>query len=168
MFQFLCNSTDLKVADGVDTRLMPSGEAVPHKRARVDRIVNMPVPKTNQLLLWSSSTADICPHSQSIRPRSPWQTYGAAGDAESNLAHLRARIQESRSGCPGPTVPAIHEKSQWASSSDRNMHRSLVIPFRRPTADWADITSAAVIDLKAIFKPGLDYAKAVVMLLDID
>ncbi len=48
------------------------------------------------------------------------------------------------------------------------MHRSLVIPFRRPTADWADITSAAVIDLKAIFKPGLDYAKAVVMLLDID
>jgi DNA polymerase V len=46
--------------------------------------------------------------------------------------------------------------------------RSLVIPLRRPTADSADITSAAVIGLKAIFKPGFDYAKAGVMLLDID
>ncbi len=46
--------------------------------------------------------------------------------------------------------------------------RSLVVPLRRPTADTAAITGAAVMGLKAIFKPGFDYAKAGVMLLDID
>ena len=45
--------------------------------------------------------------------------------------------------------------------------RSLVVPLRRPTADTATITSAAVTGLKAIFKPDFDYAKAGVMLLDI-
>jgi len=45
--------------------------------------------------------------------------------------------------------------------------RSLVVPLRRPTADTAAITSAAVMGLRAIFKPDFDYAKAGVMLLDI-
>ncbi len=45
--------------------------------------------------------------------------------------------------------------------------RSLVVPLRRPTADTAAITSAAVQGLRAIFKPDFDYAKAGVMLLDI-
>ena len=45
--------------------------------------------------------------------------------------------------------------------------RSLVVPLRRPTADTAAITSAAVMGLRAIFKPEFDYAKAGVMLLDI-
>ena len=46
--------------------------------------------------------------------------------------------------------------------------RSLVVPLRRPTSDTAAITGAAVMGLKSIFKPGFDYAKAGVMLLDID
>ena len=46
--------------------------------------------------------------------------------------------------------------------------RSLVMPLRRPTSDTSAITGAAVMGLKAIFKPGFDYAKAGVMLLDID
>ncbi|MDZ4128825.1 MAG: DUF4113 domain-containing protein, partial [Hydrogenophaga sp.] len=45
--------------------------------------------------------------------------------------------------------------------------RSLVVPLRRPTADTAAITSAAVTGLKAIYKADYEYAKAGVMLLDI-
>ena len=44
---------------------------------------------------------------------------------------------------------------------------SLVVPLRRPTADTAAITAAAIQGLKSIYKPGFDYAKAGVMLLDI-
>jgi DNA polymerase V len=44
---------------------------------------------------------------------------------------------------------------------------SLVVPLRRPTADTTVITAAAVLGLKSIFKPGFDYAKAGVMLLDL-
>ena len=43
--------------------------------------------------------------------------------------------------------------------------RSLVVPLRRPTADMAAVTSAAVMGLRAIFKPDFDYANAGVMLL---
>ena len=41
------------------------------------------------------------------------------------------------------------------------------MPLRRPTADTAAITSASVMELRAIFKPDFNYAKAGVVLLDI-
>jgi DNA polymerase V len=43
----------------------------------------------------------------------------------------------------------------------------MIVPLRRPTADTALITQAAVVGLKAIFVPGYKYAKAGVMLLDL-
>ena len=45
--------------------------------------------------------------------------------------------------------------------------KSLVVPLRRPTADTARITQAAVAGLKLIYEPGYDLAKAGVMLLEL-
>lgn len=51
--------------------------------------------------------------------------------------------------------------------SDTQYSRSTIVPLRRPTADTSLITQAAVTGLKAIFRPGFKYAKAGVMLLDL-
>jgi DNA polymerase V len=45
--------------------------------------------------------------------------------------------------------------------------RSITLPLRRPTADTSLLVAAAVAGLKAIYKPGFDYSKAGVMLLDL-
>jgi DNA polymerase V len=43
----------------------------------------------------------------------------------------------------------------------------MVTPLRRPTADTAQIIKAALQGLSQVFKPGFNYAKAGVMLLDL-
>jgi DNA polymerase V len=45
--------------------------------------------------------------------------------------------------------------------------QSAIVPLRRPNADSADITQAALAALDAIYQPGYLYAKAGVMLLDL-
>ena len=45
--------------------------------------------------------------------------------------------------------------------------RSTVVPLRRPTADTSPLVQAAVRGLQSIYKPGFKYAKAGVMLLDL-
>lgn len=45
--------------------------------------------------------------------------------------------------------------------------RSTVVPLRRPTADTAMLVRAAVAGLRSIFRPGILYAKAGVMLLEL-
>jgi len=50
---------------------------------------------------------------------------------------------------------------------DAQYSRFMIVPLRRPCADTADIVSAAIIGLRAIFKPGFNYAKAGVMLMDL-
>jgi DNA polymerase V len=45
--------------------------------------------------------------------------------------------------------------------------RATVVPLRRPTSDTGDLVSAAVLGLRSIYKPGFKYAKAGVMLLDL-
>ncbi len=45
--------------------------------------------------------------------------------------------------------------------------RSITVPLRRPTADTNLLVAAAVAGLKVIYKPGYDYIKAGVMLLDL-
>lgn len=50
---------------------------------------------------------------------------------------------------------------------DPQYSRSVTVPLRRPTSDTRAIVQAAVIGLQAIFKPGFKYAKAGVMLLDL-
>ncbi|MDR7296350.1 DNA polymerase V [Pelomonas aquatica] len=50
---------------------------------------------------------------------------------------------------------------------DAQYSRFMVVPLRRPCADTADIVSSAILGLKAIFKPGFNFAKAGVMLMDL-
>ena len=45
--------------------------------------------------------------------------------------------------------------------------KSLVVPLRRPTADTARITEAAILGMRLIYEPGYDLAKAGVMLMDL-
>jgi DNA polymerase V len=51
--------------------------------------------------------------------------------------------------------------------SDPQYSRSIVIPLRRPSADTAALVSAALTGLRHIYKPGFRYAKAGVMLLEL-
>ena len=50
---------------------------------------------------------------------------------------------------------------------DRQYSRSITVPLRRPSCDSTALTATAVRGLRAIFKPGFNYAKAGVMLLDL-
>lgn len=50
---------------------------------------------------------------------------------------------------------------------DAQYSRSMVTPLRRPSADTTCIVKAALQGLSRIFKPGFNYAKAGVMLLDL-
>jgi DNA polymerase V len=50
---------------------------------------------------------------------------------------------------------------------DAQYSRSIVVPLRRPSADTGAIVQAAVMGLQAIFRPGFKYAKAGVMLLEL-
>lgn len=50
---------------------------------------------------------------------------------------------------------------------DKQLSRSVVIPLRRPTSDTGLITMAANQGLQAIYRPGFNYAKAGVMLMDL-
>lgn len=45
--------------------------------------------------------------------------------------------------------------------------RSLIIPLRRPTADTVALVNAAVRGIGAIYRPGINFTKAGVMLLDL-
>ncbi|MDT8992646.1 Y-family DNA polymerase [Curvibacter sp. APW13] len=45
--------------------------------------------------------------------------------------------------------------------------RSMVVPLRRPTDDTAHLVQAALLGLQSIFKDGYDYAKAGVMLMEL-
>jgi DNA polymerase V len=50
---------------------------------------------------------------------------------------------------------------------DAQYSRSISVPLRRPTADTGAIVQGAVLGLQAIYRPGFNYAKAGVMLLDL-
>ena len=50
---------------------------------------------------------------------------------------------------------------------DPQYSRSICVPLRRPTADTGAVVSAAVAGMTAIFRPGFNYAKAGVMLMDL-
>jgi len=50
---------------------------------------------------------------------------------------------------------------------DKQYSRSITVPLRQPTPDRALLVDATVRGLQAIFKPGFNYARAEVMLLDL-
>jgi DNA polymerase V len=52
-------------------------------------------------------------------------------------------------------------------TNDKQYSRSMVVPLRRPTSDSASIVQAAIQGLNLIYRPGFNYAKAGIMLLDL-
>jgi DNA polymerase V len=50
---------------------------------------------------------------------------------------------------------------------DKQFSKSILVPLRRPTADTAALVEAALIGLRAIYRPGYKLAKAGVMLVDL-
>lgn len=50
---------------------------------------------------------------------------------------------------------------------DKQYSRSVTVPLRRPTVDTAALVQVTVHGAKAIFRPGFNYAKAGVMLLNL-
>jgi len=53
-------------------------------------------------------------------------------------------------------------------ANDRQYSNSVTVPLRRPTSDSAAITVAAVRGIQAIYRPGYRFAKAGVMLQDLE
>lgn len=51
--------------------------------------------------------------------------------------------------------------------SDPQYSRSITVPLRRPSADTGQIVAAALVGLRAIYRPGYNMAKAGVMLLEL-
>lgn len=75
----------------------------------------------------------------------------------------KLRRQDSRAG---QVLVFIHTSA--FRQQDRQYSRSITIPLRRPTADTALIAQSALKALRAIYKPGFNYAKAGVILLDLE
>jgi len=74
----------------------------------------------------------------------------------------KLRKQEHRAG---QILTFIHTSP--FRKQDRQYSRSITVPLRKPSCDSAALTATAVRGLRAIFKPGFNYAKAGVMLLDL-
>jgi DNA polymerase V len=74
----------------------------------------------------------------------------------------KLRRQEHRAG---QVLTFIHTSP--FRKQDRQYSRSITVPLRKPSCDSAALTSTAILGLRSIFRPGFNYAKAGVMLLDL-
>jgi DNA polymerase V len=86
-------------------------------------------------------------------------------EAVSEFAGRAAEKLRKQDGRAGQVLVFIHTSPFRAN--DKQFSKSITVPLRRPTADTALIAAAAIGGLKAIFKPGYRFAKAGVMLLDL-
>ena len=86
-------------------------------------------------------------------------------EAVSEFASRAAEKLRKQDGRAGQVLTFIHTSP--FRRDDKQYSRSITVPLRRPTADSAAIAATAVRGLHAIFKPGFNYAKAGVMLLDL-
>ena len=82
--------------------------------------------------------------------------------AFASRAGEKLRKQEHRAG---QVLTFIHTSP--FRKQDRQYSRSITVPLRTPSCDSAALTATAVRGLRAIFQPGFNYAKAGVMLLDL-
>jgi DNA polymerase V len=77
-------------------------------------------------------------------------------------ASFKLRSQGSRAG-----QVLVFIRTSPFRPHDKQYSRSIVIPLRRPTSDTGLITQSALHGLRAIFRAGFNYAKAGVMLLEL-
>jgi DNA polymerase V len=97
------------------------------------------------------------------------------GRPVTELAHLQEALTEfstraaeklrRQKGHAGQVMAFI--RTSPFRQKDPQYSRSAVVPLPSPTADTAQIAEAAIAVLHAIYKPGFNYAKAGVMLLDL-
>lgn len=86
-------------------------------------------------------------------------------EAVSEFSARAAEKLRKQDGRAGQVLVFIHTSP--FREKDRQYSRSITVPLRRPTADTALITASAVRGLQAIYRPGFRFAKAGVMLLDL-
>jgi DNA polymerase V len=88
-------------------------------------------------------------------------------DLNEAVTHFASRAAEKlrKQGSTAQQVMCFIRTSPFRK--DPQYSRSVSMPLRRPTADTSALVSAAVAGLKAIFRPGFNYAKAGVMLMDL-
>ena len=99
--------------------------------------------------------------------RSFGQPVTELSDLNEAVTHFASRAAEKlrKQGSTAHQVMCFVRTSPFRQ--DAQYSRSICVPLRRPTADSGALVSAAVAGLKAIFRPGFNYAKAGVMLLDL-
>jgi DNA polymerase V len=78
----------------------------------------------------------------------------------------RASEKLRRQECHAAKVMVFIRTSPFRKR-DAQYSRFTVVPLRRPCADTADIVSSAILGLQAIYQPGFNFAKAGVMLMDL-
>jgi len=99
--------------------------------------------------------------------RSFGQPITELSDLNEAVTHFASRAAEKlrKQGSTTHQVMCFVRTSPFRK--DPQYSRSICVPLRRPTADTSALVSAAVAGLKAIFRPGFNYAKAGVMLMDL-
>ena len=88
-------------------------------------------------------------------------------DLNEAVTHFASRAAEKlrKQGSNASQVMCFVRTSPFRK--DPQYSRSVCMPLRRPTSDTGALVSAAISGLKAIFRPGFNYAKAGVMLMDL-
>lgn len=86
-------------------------------------------------------------------------------EAVTTFASRAAEKLRKQESCAAQVLVFIHTSP--FRRQDKQYSRSITVPLRRPSADSAAIVQAAVHGLKAIYRPGFNFSKAGVMLLDL-
>lgn len=86
-------------------------------------------------------------------------------EAVTEFASRACEKLRKQNGQAGQVLVFIHTSAFRVD--DKQYSKSITVPLRRPTADSGLIASSAVRALRAIYRPGFRFAKAGVMLLDL-
>ncbi len=91
----------------------------------------------------------------------------ALSDLNEAVTHFASRAAEKlrKQGSTAQQLMCFIRTSPFRQ--DAQYSRSVCMPLRRPTADTATLVTAALSGLKGIYRPGFNYAKAGVMLMDL-
>lgn len=95
----------------------------------------------------------------------PVRTLRELTEAVSDFASRASEKLRRQSGHAGQVLTFV--QTSPFRRQDKQYSRSITLPLRRPTADSSAIVATAVQGLRAIYRPGFNFAKAGVMLLDL-
>jgi DNA polymerase V len=111
---------------------------------------------------------DIAPDKQEIAcTRSFGRTVSALGDLSEAVSEFASRAAEKLRRQDSHACQVLTFVRTSPFRADPQYSRSIVVPLRRPTSDTSRIVEAALAGLHCIFKPDFLYAKAGVMLLEL-